>query len=1150
MRKNIIAVLMVLFITCSLCFAACSDKPDDTPTVEPPVITMLDGSEISDFHAKRGELNEEKLLENVVVTMADGSTAKPTVSCAHEDSTKTDAVDLTKSGTYVVTYSYVSEVYGKATAIVKAFVYSDINLFYRGDINEETEIAVKYSEALESNDFSKFITIKDSNGNPLTVTKTGNKFNGREGAFDVTYSATDKSGQTLNRTIKFIVTNDHAISVENNTSVFYQDTVLEIPASYGNETTGYATNLWLENADGDLIETSGFDIKSDKIIIKASLFRTLDKGENKLVLCSTTGAKEFTFELDDTGVPVFNLDDIKGTEFLGNQAVALPLPEKEVKSHEYDYSYTLIKQTDYKVDVNGLSAYEPESGVSYKAESDGVTLSLLKSDGAPITDGFYTLSVTAENKIDRTKKLTKEITLRAFNDKAEFLENNPVRKVIAGGATLVETDGVAFSEKYASVYDYRTTSSIGWNHSLSISKIPDKLYSYATYDIYVYDSSREVDGDDKANVNMNNSHANNGKANTWFVERDSGTEVLSKDLKMNTWYTVYVDLAQAASASLDEKDLNKYWMYILGFNDPLLNDTIDLKMYITEVNYFVDTIERKIGLHFISEDFADCFKTVDIYSKFETYPTEITHDCAIVKKMVMNGKEIVLGAELMNGGDVTVTYEYNHSFVSGTCSECGFTVPVTPDFGENMLAKKWECQSDYWADMKDVTFDGKTMQKHAERYTAVADYSDIKLTISESGYNCMIAKFYVDSYFNPSIDWERIRLYARVTRSNENVVQQASWINDSGSLINVPATKKDAEVMKRGQWYTMVLDLSPYNISADNVITVELLSDWGAPCGISMYICDTYLINVDKATIPNGAMPAVFKSEAGANGGVRIDLSGNTLSENFYLTTPASSRAADLQITNAKGYDVFVMKFKVNASGAAANNNVGTKAGLTFFSYIYMSGIPVLSNVILDVNGNVVSAADVAIGSWYTIYVDLQNLNYNSSSTISIQIVPGKESLDMDIGCAYLMKGSVLGENVTGLSPAGNASWALVEKDGELAYLYVPNSTNAAAYYRRLIAKYAVGATTISVDFKYEDWATENNSTPPHPCGFHNTVVYTDANGQVKQASELQKGVWYTATFTVDATSTELSMYPLTQSGELVISAELYIKNVKANYPA
>ena len=326
-KISLVLCLVALLVVGTLCLTACTKK-DTRGSV------TFQG--VEEIHAPVGTVSEESLLAGVTAVDADGKSKKVTVDLG-------DA-DFSKPGRYVVEYKA-----GGAVKKESVYVYGDISFQVNGQNLEGDKLEISFATAISSLHFAKIASATDSFGNEITVKRVeGDMFDYAVGEYTVKYTATDKAGQTAEKTITFAVTSDIEMTVQSGVSVKYEQESVTFKVDLDGE-----KDVWLM-ANGGLVSIADYVVTEDGLELKSSYFRTLAPGENTLKLCSVNGSTEFTFTVVDTGKPLFTFDSIYKTNIIAGSPVVYKMPKSQIAGHEYSYSFKVTKD-----------------GVTYKAEQKG-----------------------------------------------------------------------------------------------------------------------------------------------------------------------------------------------------------------------------------------------------------------------------------------------------------------------------------------------------------------------------------------------------------------------------------------------------------------------------------------------------------------------------------------------------------------------------------------------------------------------------------------------------------------------------------------------------------------------------------------------------------------------------------------------------------
>lgn len=525
--------------------------------------------------------------------------------------------------------------------------------------------------------------------------------------------------------------------------------------------------------------------------------------------------------------------------------------------------------------------------------------------------------------------------------------------------------------------------------------------------------------------------------------------------------------------------------------------------------------------------------TVKTGSRITDYYADMyVNECITVKSIVdmSTGTEFSVDTAITSDLDLKITYDVKHTLTDNVCDKCGFTM-VENCVPDGATTANWTAESQAVVSTMTIA-DGVTVYNYVMDSTDTPAYSGLTLNVSNPNYAYLTFDLYLHSYKEDGNYNGMTMNYVQAGYNGKGMTFYTKGGANDGAIVS-------GNAIAVGQWYTCILDLSYLGVTAETSKTLLIRPTQGDKSGVGMYLTNSYFVE-KEANIPENSAEATLYTEVGANGGFADVLAGSRLYKKYWVSNPTSARAAELQFKNCANYDVITFEFLFKSSETAN----GTNAGAYMHSYIYMSGVPVLNNVIVDKDGKSVSASDLLLDTWYVMYIDLSVLNSNSKNDASVKIVNGTTDFELYISAAYMTKGDFTANGET-FKPAGNAYWNIAETDGEITYIYRPYASNAAAYNRRLSATFAAGTTTLSFDYMYSEYGCAEGGSIHTPNGFQGSATYKDMKGNAVANADLKTGVWYTATITVANNLTSINIYPLTQESNLVISATLYIRNVR-----
>lgn len=557
-KFSLVLCLVALLVVGTLCLSACTKKDSRS-------IVTFEG--VEEIHAPVGTVTEESLLAGVTATDANGKKKDVTLDLG-------DA-DLSKPGRYLIEYKVGDNVKREAV-----YLYGDISFQINGQDLQGDKLEIDFATAINSLHFAKIASAKDSFGNTITATLVeGDKFDYAVGEYTAKYTATDKAGQTVEKTVTYTVTSDIAMTVQSGVSVKYEQDSVTFKIGLDGE-----TDVWLM-ANGGLVSIADYTVTENGLVLKSSYFRTLPAGENTLKLCSVNGSTEFSFTVVDTGKPLFTFDSIYRSNIIAGSPAVYKMPKAQIAGHEYSYTFKVTK-----------------NGVAYKAEQKGNNLLITTTSGKPADAGVYDITVTATNKADTSKKTTIKRDFRIYSNQTEIDGWKFVND--GNGSQMVNID---LSEEgyYRTAWDYKAKTPNSWNSRIMWPSATKATFQNITFDFYVYSLGiadkengpvKYVGKNDLAEIPFYVATMSGEGIAMMFYDQN-GKVVAQDQLKMNTWYTVKLDVSEIQHPNSDKTDI--YW--VNG-----MSNKWQVGMYIADMNFW--TYEGAGTQHV----FKDEAKTVSI----------------------------------------------------------------------------------------------------------------------------------------------------------------------------------------------------------------------------------------------------------------------------------------------------------------------------------------------------------------------------------------------------------------------------------------------------------------------------------------------------------------------------------------------------------
>ena len=329
---QIIALLLAL--SCCLgMMVACNPSQKEEGTTEPNLSVV----EVPILHCAEG--TPEDLFQKKAARLlgaADGTAVK--VSGTY---------DLNTCGKYTVTCTWDGK-----TAQVSVWVYANsASVTINGmPFSGEDEVHLNYQKAAASNNFMSGVSITDSLGNALKVTKDKKSMNfeEREGLYVVYYKATDAAGQEFSVRVLYDVTYAHYISVANGPALTFEES-----ASFFADFDG-ATNVWLENSNGK-IDPALYEIQEDAIVLKKAYYEGMAGKTTAIKACSDNGFTYFYVTVyDEDGYDEYLKRSLESLVSYQSLYATFQWTEEAPAGIAFEYGYHYTKTAGAKVDQTAL----------------------------------------------------------------------------------------------------------------------------------------------------------------------------------------------------------------------------------------------------------------------------------------------------------------------------------------------------------------------------------------------------------------------------------------------------------------------------------------------------------------------------------------------------------------------------------------------------------------------------------------------------------------------------------------------------------------------------------------------------------------------------------------------------------------------------
>ena len=590
----------------------------------------------------------------------------------------------------------------------------------------------------------------------------------------------------------------------------------------------------------------------------------------------------------------------------------------------------------------------------------------------------------------------------------------------------------------------------------------------------------------------------------------------------------------------------------------------------TDIKWLED-YTKSYDVHFVSTDYADVTATVKHGYNLKDV-AEIQHPCATITGFSGYDGEFITSQP---AGDVTVNYSIEHNFADGACKDCGLTTPEDFSF-ENSLSKDW---AKVWVgecNLKDVTVDGKEMQKFSVSSKKTGDKTTLKLTLTESGYDYLYARFYVDSAINPETTWKRLRLtiFGETTATNNTI--KTLWFDSNGNNITPASASESNPIVVPNAWYTVVVDISALDPSSESPLNIMWRPDNGAKIGCSVYIADTILVK-DDSPLPVGATEKTWAKEWGSNA---YGIMTHRLFEDKIVNDFTANETGDhtkLKMTGVPSTaEYLVCNFYVDSfTGGAGTGTSTARFRVTCDNMLNSASgyLESVTTIYYDDNGTQKTTAwnNLDLDKWYCAVVDLTNVAKGDSIILRLW-VNGMGAVNGTVlfGDTYIMGEKPDGAKAITWSgnsgPGGSSTVTTKVVDGVVVQDY-KTVENTSSYYARLKTSIPYTYNTVKLDvYIYDSQSTnginDENYVEGYSClrlGFgkhdgsslHTATQYVEkSTGEIVSEghgySKLKLNTWYTLTIDISSVvpasgNLDLTSYPNIGAG--FVSFGMYIAN-------
>ena len=324
---KILAAIGVAMLLC-LGMMACNEVPEPQPTPDQnPVLNYSANAPVTADTIKADVAKLLNLPEGAVFEV-------------------TGRVDFTNPDKYTVTCRWEA---GEQNVDVCVFA-NTISVTIDGKPYDGEAIHLNYNKAAASENFTNCITITDSLGNALSISKDKKSmsFADREGSYLVYYNVTDAAGQSFSVRVIYEVTYTHYISVANGIAL-----VFENDATIAADFDG-ATDVWLEDANGK-IDASLYEIKENSILLKKEYYESFLGKRVAIKACSEHGGSYFYVSVyDRDSYSEYLKHQLEGIISYQSSYATFEFVENGPAGIDFEYAYRYTKSAGPTVDQTAL----------------------------------------------------------------------------------------------------------------------------------------------------------------------------------------------------------------------------------------------------------------------------------------------------------------------------------------------------------------------------------------------------------------------------------------------------------------------------------------------------------------------------------------------------------------------------------------------------------------------------------------------------------------------------------------------------------------------------------------------------------------------------------------------------------------------------
>ncbi len=241
------------------------------------------------------------------------------------------------------------------------------------DVSESYELSYFDANSLDFLDATDVgIVATDYFGTQLNVTANStNAYAGEYGTYVYTYTATDRVGNVITKTVSYVITGETAPTVTP-----AQFDVIDDTATVNVSLTQDEQNSLLIYLDGEYVPASNYTVSNSGIVFDGAYLSQLFDDTANLRIATARWYVDTTVTMVDNADPVFDDLTIKDYIYESGETITLPVPQKTYDKQSFTFGYEVLGSATITATIG-----------------ENNTVILTNSLGGAIPAGEYTLKV-------------------------------------------------------------------------------------------------------------------------------------------------------------------------------------------------------------------------------------------------------------------------------------------------------------------------------------------------------------------------------------------------------------------------------------------------------------------------------------------------------------------------------------------------------------------------------------------------------------------------------------------------------------------------------------------------------------------------------------------------------------------------------------